>query len=80
MLTNPPTNKQRKGNLERLLIDLKRIHGDNYSYTNVNEQHIQTIQSRIPLLCNRGNHPYNPTIHELLIQKAGCPCLNNTNH
>ena len=66
-----------KGDLKRFLFELKRIHGDNYDPKDVTNEHIQDVESHVPLWCVKGNHPYNPTINGLINAGRGCPCLSD---
>lgn len=59
--------------LERFLAKAKEIHGDKYDYSQIREENIKGKESNIPVKCNECTYEWNPTIHNHINGKTGCP-------
>jgi|SRR5579862_244891 len=62
--------------LERFLKQSNIIHGDNYDYSQITEQHIKGVRCHIPIKCNNCNNEWSPTISAHINDKSGCPNCN----
>jgi very-short-patch-repair endonuclease/formylmethanofuran dehydrogenase subunit E len=74
----PNCNDRAPWNLEKFLKQSSIIHGDNYDYSKVSEEHINNgVMSNIPVKCNICNYEWSPTINNHINGKCGCPDCNN---
>lgn len=56
----------------------KKIHGNKFDYSEVKEEHIKGITSKIPLTCNICEYKWHPTLNDHINGKHGCPnCAGN---
>ena len=54
------------------------IHGIKYNYSNITHEHIHGAKSRIPIICNKCNYNWNPTISDHINSRSRCPsCVGN---
>jgi very-short-patch-repair endonuclease len=60
-------------NLEKLIIKIIEIHCDAIDYSFVKSEHITTNMAHIPLICNKCQKCWSPTINNLINNKSGCP-------
>ena len=59
-------------NLERLLQRVQEIHGDKYDYSNITDNHVKNLRSRIPIICKTCKYSWNPTINGHIHNRSGC--------
>jgi very-short-patch-repair endonuclease len=59
--------------LETLIMKIIEIHGDNFHYSLIKQEHIKTNRSHVPLICNKCKKYWSPTIDNLINGKKGCP-------
>ena len=69
------TNTER-WTLNRLLTELRKVHGDQFDYSQVKEDHIKNNESRIPVICNMCGHKWNPDIHSHVRGRKCAGCVN----
>lgn len=63
-------------NLERFLNQARRIHGDKHDYTRVTSDHIQNVESRVPVTCNSCHYSWTPSIKSHINSESGCMYCN----
>lgn len=67
-----------KYTLDVLLQRGREIHGNKYDYSNIKSEHIKGRDSHVPVKCNSCNYEWNPSIHDHITHKSGCPiCSRN---
>ncbi len=59
--------------LERFLGRVQEIHGGNFDYSLVTEDHIKNCYSKIPIICNTCNYQWNPCLDSVANNRCGCP-------
>ena len=65
-------------NLQKFLVASESIHGRNFDYSRVREEHITGSYSNVPLACNICDYEWAPTITNHINNKQGCPnCYGN---
>ena len=67
-----------KGDLSRVLIMIRNIHGDNkYDCSRIKAESIEGALSRLDLTCLNCLRLHTPTINNFINNRRGCPCYSN---
>lgn len=59
--------------LERFIIQANEVHGNLYDYSQITSEYIQGAKSHIPIICQKCNYNWNPSINNHINNKTGCP-------
>lgn len=59
--------------LERFRHRAQEIHGSKFDYSQIVIEHIQGVQSCVPIICRKCEYKWNPTINDHIHHQGSCP-------
>jgi formylmethanofuran dehydrogenase subunit E/very-short-patch-repair endonuclease len=65
--------KIRKYTLEIFLERSREVHGDKYDYSGVTRDHINGVESKVPVKCGKCLYEWSPTIKDHITRERKCP-------